>query len=246
MNGLKDKKYIFLMIFLILGLLLSLQFRSTLSASRERVSNTLDVEEIINQIEEEKKIESQLKERIEASLKQKEDFIAAYFEKRNDVDLKGEWDSIRLKAGLVDVKGPGIIIRLDDAESRIEGDPQFLIIHDQDIRIILNELKNAGAQAISINGERITGMSELICAGPTILINRNRYAVPYVINAIGDPDVLFKTVDSSERIALMRHDRIRVEIKKENEVYVPRFRDIDHIDLINAISGLEVVNNENS
>lgn len=241
---LKDKKFVFLVTFLILGILLSLQFRSTLSASKEKASKRLDIKEIINQIEEEKKIESELRERIEANIKQREDFIKAYFESRDDNDLKSQWESIRLKAGLTNVKGPGIIIKLDDADSKQEGNPQNLIIHDQDIRIILNELKKAGAQAISINEERIVAMSEQICAGPTILINKNRYTVPFEIKAIGYPDVLYNNIVNCDRIALMIQDGIRVDIKKNDEVFIPKYRDIDDDDLVNSISGLEVVKDE--
>ena len=68
--------------------------------------------------------------------------------------------------------------------------PSWFIIHDYDIRTILNELKTAGAQAIAINGERVVPMSEQICVGPTIIINDNRYPVPYIIEAIGEPDGL--------------------------------------------------------
>jgi uncharacterized protein YlxW (UPF0749 family) len=89
-------------------------------------------------------------------------------------------------------------------------------------------------------------MSELVCAGPTILINRNRYVVPFVINVIGDPKLLYGAVDGSQRIALMRQDKIRVQIEQSDEIMVPKFRDIDHNDLLNSITGLEVVKNENN
>ena len=117
------------------------------------------------------------------------------------------------------------------------------IITRKDDKIILNDLKKAGAQAISINGERIVAISEQVCAGPTILVNRNRYPVPYIINAIGDPDLLYESLSRSERIALMIEDRIRVEIKKSKEVIVPGFSHSDNLD--DFISHLEVVNYEN-
>lgn len=100
-------------------------------------------------------------------------------------------------------------------------------------------MKKAGAQAISIKGERVVSTSEVVCAGPTILINGNRYAVPYEICAIGDPDLLYDSLMRSERVALMIEDKIRVEIKKSKDIWVPRFSNIDNID--KYISGLEAV-----
>ena len=67
--------------------------------------------------------------------------------------------------------------------------------------------------------------------------------MPYIINAIGDPDLLYESLSRSERIALMIEDRIRVEIKKSKEVIVPGFSHSDNLD--DFISHLEVVNYEN-
>lgn len=242
-----DKKFIFFIIFLVLGVVLAVQFRSTLYTKKQKASTALNVERLIAQLNEEKKVEAELKARIEENLKLREEHLKAYIETKNDNELKRKWETIetiRLKAGLTDVKGPGIILKLDDAPARLNNeDPSSLIIHDQDVKIIVNELKKAGAQAISINGERIVATSEQECAGPTILINRNRYPVPYIINVIGDPDVLYESLSKSERIAFMIQDKIRVEIKKSNEVFVPRFSHSDH--LANFISQLEVIKNEN-
>jgi len=119
----------------------------------------------------------------------------------------------------------------------------ILIIHDQDLRIILNELKKGGAQAISINGERIMPMSEQVCAGPTILINKNRYTAPYIIKAIGDPDNLYKVMINCNRLGLMIRDKIKVKIDKSDEITIELFKGINEIDKL--ISGMEVLDNEN-
>jgi uncharacterized protein YlxW (UPF0749 family) len=243
---LREKNFFLLLVFIVLGILLSIQFRSTFKANLEKTSARMDADQIIKQIENEKKVQEYLNSAIDNELKQKDNIIKEYMANRDNQAFMGQWDSVMLKAGLVDVKGKGIIIRLDDADPAQEGNPLDLIIHDQDIKIIINDLKKAGAQAISINGERITAMSELVCAGPTILINRNRYVVPFVINVIGDPKLLYGAVDGSQRIALMRQDKIRVQIEQSDEIMVPKFRDIDHNDLLNSITGLEVVKNENN
>jgi len=237
------KKYILFIIFAVLGVVIAVQFRSTLYANKQRASAAFNAEKLIAGINEEKQLEEKLKEEIEINIQKRESYLKSFIEDKNDDKLRQDWEKIRLVAGLTDVKGPGIVMKLDDAIARQNADPSALIIHDQDIRIILNELKKAGAQAISINGERIVAMSEQVCAGPTIMINKNRYPVPYIINAIGDPEILYESLYASERITYMLEDQIRIDIKKSQEVIVPRYSRSD--DLNNFISHLEVVDNEN-
>ena len=103
---------------------------------------------------------------------------------------------------------------------------------------MLNDLA-AGAQAIAINGERVVPMSEQICAGPTIIMNGNRYPVPYVIEAIGDPDALYEAISYSYKVAELREFNILVDIKKSNKIRISKFSGADKLD--RYISGLEVV-----
>ena len=102
----------------------------------------------------------------------------------------------RINSGKTNVKGQGIIITLyDNPEERMPGfDVNDDIIHDLDILIILNDLRLAGAEAISINGERVLSTSEIKCGGPTIRVNGRSSAVPFVIKVIGDSKLLNASV----------------------------------------------------
>jgi len=104
-------------------------------------------------------------------------------------------------AGLTDVKGPGIVVTLSDSKKPFANmsagfsnmPPGFAppnIIHDTDIDAVLNELKASGAEAISVNGQRIAAVSPVRCVGPTVLVNFTPTASPFVIKAIGDPKTL--------------------------------------------------------
>ncbi len=90
--------------------------------------------------------------------------------------------------GKLPVKGPGVIIIVDDGRRELlEGeDINNLIVHDQDIFMIINELKRAGAEAISVNGQRILSDTSISCAGYTVRINGVTYARPFEIKAIGN------------------------------------------------------------
>ena len=103
-----------------------------------------------------------------------------------------ELERYKILAGLTDVKGKGVTVTLSDstAEPDAGKSASSYIIHDSDLRTIVNELRSADAEAISINGERLVSSSEIRCVGPTIIINGNKYVPPFEIKAIGEPDML--------------------------------------------------------
>ena len=91
-----------------------------------------------------------------------------------------ELEEIRDVAGLTDVVGPGVIVSLADAETIPQGqDPGACLIHDFDIMTIVNVLFAAGAEAVSVNDERVIATTAVRCAGNTILVNSTRLGNPY-------------------------------------------------------------------
>jgi len=98
----------------------------------------------------------------------------------------------KMNAGLIGVAGPGLRITLDDSKRAAVGqeDPILFLIHEGDIRGIFNALWNGGAEAIAVNGQRITTNTEVFCLGSYIQINGTRQMPPYVIDAIGDTNTL--------------------------------------------------------
>lgn len=236
----RESRIILTVILFILGIALALQFKSTLYARDQSRSDALNAENLMAQLLSEQEELKELKAAVDENLTLRDNLIKEYVEEEKDYQLSRDLDKIKLVAGLIDVKGPGITIKLDDAPVR---QPDTLIswqiIHDNDIKIILNELKKAGAQAISINGERVMPMSEQVCAGPTILINGNRYPVPYIISVIGDPDLLYESMSRSERIAEMMQFKIRVDITKSREILIPKYSGSANLE--RQISGLEAV-----
>ncbi len=145
--------------------------------------------------------------------------------------IKKELDEANLLAGLVDVKGPGIRINLDDTKAinqiAIEAgwyDPNVFVIHDSDLLMIANELRAAGAEAISINGQRISSQTEIRCVGPVISINGAKYAAPFVIEALGDADYLTSSMSLRGGILdSLKQASIDVTIDKEEEIIIERY-----------------------
>ncbi len=108
-------------------------------------------------------------------------------------EYKKEINEKKMELGLLAVEGPGVVIKLtDNAVKRPIGyDVNEDVIHDLDLLILLNELNVAGAEAISINDERLMAKSSVICGGPILRINDQVVAMPLYIKAIGNPDQLY-------------------------------------------------------
>lgn len=109
--------------------------------------------------------------------------------------LKSELSDVQRFYGTSDVIGPGIKIVIDDRNkpgySNEGEDIRESITHDFDLRDIIAELKNAGAEAIALNGNRVMDNSYITCEGPIIETDNKVVIVPpFEILAIGDPDVL--------------------------------------------------------
>jgi len=103
-------------------------------------------------------------------------------------------------SGLTAVEGAGIIVTIADSTAeQMPGETiaekEMLIIHDSDLRMTISELAAAGAEAYSINGERIISTTPIRCVGPVITVNEKKMAPPYVITVIGDPKTLEAAVN---------------------------------------------------
>lgn len=163
----------------------------------------------------------------EASLKLEETNarLQKYKQKRESNEeaselLDKELMQARAIAGLTDVKGSGVIITYtDDENSEIDK------IEDRDLIELVNELKLAGAEAISINDQRITNMSDIMnidVEGEVfILVNRKRVTSPYTIKAIGDPKNLESALTTKTIGFITRHDNATVQ--RENNITLNKY-----------------------
>lgn len=144
--------------------------------------------------------------------------------------MKNELEKVKNIASFYAVQGPGIIMTLNDSKQEIaEGeDIAWYLIHDIDILEIVNELRVAGAEAISINGERVTATTSIRCGGPTINIDGKRHATPFVIRAIGDPKVLEASALAPDSYIelYMEYTGIQVEIQKVEKLIISGYNSL--------------------
>jgi len=140
--------------------------------------------------------------------------------------LQKELERLQFLAGLTAVEGPGIEITLKDqekAKTAKESEVDFYIIHYTDILYIVNDLRAGGAEAISVNGERVVSTSDIRCAGVFITVNLNRLAPPYKISAIGNPDKLEESVRAGE-YTILEQSHFPVTLEKRNDIFIPEYK----------------------
>lgn len=135
-------------------------------------------------------------------------------------------EDLRVKAGLTPLEGSGVIVRMDDSkmDERLGENPNLYVIHDEDILRIVNELRAAGAEAISINGQRLIATSEIRCAGPTLSVNNVRSAPPYEIIAIGDKNSLENSIKMRGGVEdALKVWGIQIDVQTLEKVYIPPY-----------------------
>ena len=148
---------------------------------------------------------------------------------QNDGELEKKEEQIKVAnkiIGLSEVNGPGVIITLTDSKKDATNvlDPSSLLVHDADVLAIINELKNAGAEAICINDQRIVPTSGIICGGNIIQINGEKVGAPFVIKAIGLPEQLMGALTRQNGyIDILKKASVEVDLKKTNSINIPKY-----------------------
>ena len=136
----------------------------------------------------------------------------------------------RQEAGLTAVKGPGIIVKLNDSplKPKMGDDPNFYIVHDIDLMALVNELWASGAEAISINGQRIVMNSAIRCVGPTITVNTVRLSPPYIVKAIGPPSNLETGLKYTggfiDSMSPNIERGVEIKITRKNNIIIPAYK----------------------
>ena len=139
--------------------------------------------------------------------------------------LETELTELNRLLGYTDITGKGLIITLKDSDSKGAYTTDS-IIHDLDLVEVINELFNAGADAVSVNGQRIVSSTAISCNGNIVRINNEKIAVPFVIKAIGSPNGLYGTmVRPGGYIELLKDAGIKVDIQviEKNNIVVPKY-----------------------
>ena len=209
----------------VLGLMLAMQFRSTVSAQNQNAGVPFDrAQELtveIRQLEKEKDALLQETDDLTYKLNQANKGQTQAVEAINS-----ELKKVRMMAGMLPVKGPGVEVVLDN-RSKANGqgpDENLFAVRDDDILKVLNELRGAGAEALSINGVRVVATSEIRLAGSYINVNLTKVLPPYRIEAIGDQNMLKSSLEISGGVVeYLKGMEIKVTVEKKKEINIPAY-----------------------
>jgi len=223
----------FILVCVILGIIISMQLKSINTAqSVQQTSNKR-----LNEIQEELIIQT----RINRDLADRYVKLSAYVEAVENQTFESddafrrimeEMTNAKIFAGITEVTGPGVIITLSPgAES---------FIRDADLRLVVNELRASGAQAISINEERIVAMTEIREAGRYIVINGKQFPAnsQFVVKSIARPEDIERAILMVDGVG----DRLEIynidyNLAKSDTVTIPRLREDSPVYKIDMLQG---------
>ncbi len=205
-----------------LGLMLAVQFRTTkdiqqnvpITRAQELTTRLKDVTEERNQLLTEVK---DLREKVNEVSTQKGQAGKA---------LKDELNKARLLAGLTATKGQGVEVVLNDSQKKLAPgeDPNLYVLHEEDLLKVVNELRAGGAEAISINGQRLLATSEIRCAGTTVLVNTKKVVPPFIVLAVGDARALQSSLEIRGGILeTLRFWGLKANVNRKDSVTVPAY-----------------------
>ncbi len=133
----------------------------------------------------------------------------------------------RLYAGLTEVTGPGVVITLQDSKKQpmLGVNPDQYLIHDRDIIEVINELRSAGAEAISVGSQRVVATTAVRCVGPVAMVNDVKEGAPFVIRAIGNPDTMLSALNIANGVldSIRRYDPMMARCDKTDNLRLPAF-----------------------
>ncbi|MDQ0198504.1 uncharacterized protein YlxW (UPF0749 family) [Neobacillus ginsengisoli] len=220
------KHVILSLVFLVLGYMIAFSYHMTQqqnqkeqsSLSGKQYEKTLDLRnQLIAQEETNRKLQKELNQKQAKVLENEKDLSkeAQFF-----FNLAEDAEKYRMFLGKVKVKGKGVKITLaDGAYDPKEDNVNNYLVHEFHIFKVVNELYISGAAAVAINGQRLTSHSYINCNGPVITVDGVQHPAPFIITAIGDPDVLSSALNLVGGVKdQLVNDNIVFTLEKENEI----------------------------
>ena len=143
---------------------------------------------------------------------------------QNDSSSKDTSELIKkytIVSGKTDVTGQGIIIKYKPSDNEAKADMV------KDLRDIVNEIKNAGAEAIEINNQRIVGTTAIEIVKNKIEINDTEVSENFIIKAIGDSNLMYSgLIRPGGTIENIRESGVSIEINSENAIKINKYNEI--------------------
>ncbi|MEU0212364.1 DUF881 domain-containing protein [Streptomyces canus] len=207
----------------------------TVGAAQARVAAPVvakEREELIDRIDRETEAADKLEESVD---RLRDDVSTRQREALRQSGDSGQADLVGILSGAVEVHGPGVKLVVNDAKEAStggDGNPRETSgfsdtgrVRDRDMQRVVNGLWESGAEAVSINGQRLTALSAIRAAGDAILVDNKPLVPPYTVLAVGDGQRLStRFQDSADGLylhALQENYGIRTAISVEDDLRLP-------------------------
>ncbi len=222
MRPTKEVPFIIILISIIIGFMLAVQFKSYNTAAAPESKD-------ISQLRQDLQKELERHQRLLTEISKYDQLLYEYENPLNQADsvkvMKEELYRIQVFAGLASLEGKGLMIRIEEMP-QYSGDQEISSltqIYDDDLRYIVNELFGAGAQAISINGNRMNPTTSIRNVGNDIQIDTRVIKLPYEIRVIGDPDVLESAMKLKGFEEYFMVINKKITMKKLDKLLIPAY-----------------------
>lgn len=153
-----------------------------------------------------------------------------------DTSKKDEITNINKLLGYTEVKGSGVIVHLDDNRDISEEEVLNVsdtMVHYNDLIRVVNELFNAGADAISINDQRIVQTTGIVCDGNIIRVNGKMVGVPITVKAVGFPERLeMQLARVGGYISYLKSYMVKASVEKADNLVIPKYDGVYTYDYI--------------
>lgn len=220
----KGKHAILSLVLLVLGYMLSFSYHLTQkeNPSSQITSNQWerDLElrnKLIAQVEINRELQKELLSKQNKVLEIEKELAK---EEKLFFNLAEDAEKYRMYLGKVKVKGKGVEVVLSDGNyNPDEENVNNYIVHEHHIFKVVNELYISGATAVAINGQRLSHNSYILCNGPVVEVDGYQHRAPFVVTAIGDPDVLSSALELTGGVRdILVNENIEFSLERKEEI----------------------------
>jgi uncharacterized protein YlxW (UPF0749 family) len=210
-----------------LGFLFVVQVRAGRLLRAQPEVPTRNVYALATLLRQEREARQALERRVEDLQQRQAEYEQATAEGRTLAAAMGkELESLRMAVGLKAMHGPGVTVILRDAKSQPQGSNPVVVTY-QDLVSVVNELWAAGAEAVAVNGQRVTATTGFGQVGGTAVVNLQRLTGPFTISAIGDPATLEGALNiRGGLIDGLRALGLSITISRTDAITVPAYRGV--------------------
>lgn len=230
-----------ILVSVLLGIILSIQYKTVDVSQAQGALPTQRAQDLANELKKlqgEKEAQENRINELESKIEQYE--LEGVGTSKYAENLYNDAMRYRTLAGYVDLKGPGIILEINDPSNDINfSEGYYSIVDELELILqIISILNAADAEAISINEQRYTSFTEIVRAGEHIEINGVSNNSPIVIKAIGNPDILESALAIKRGIVWqLRNYNYIVDLSKEEDIIIPSYNKVEEFNFSTPLEG---------